>query len=55
MKFTADDLLVISDIVADIYTFKVLDISMNQSIDYLNNFTVLSDNKIISSLTINKM
>ncbi|CAD8094927.1 unnamed protein product [Paramecium primaurelia] len=55
LKLTADDLLIISDIISDIYSFKMLDISMNQSIDYMNNFTALSDNQTISSLTINKM
>jgi hypothetical protein len=52
---TADDLLIISDIVSDAYSFKTLDISNNQSIDYLNNFSPLADNKVIEALTINKM
>ncbi|CAD8123959.1 unnamed protein product [Paramecium sonneborni] len=55
LKLTADDLLILSDIISDIYSFKVLDISFNHSIDYMNNFEALIDNKEVKSLTINKI
>ncbi|CAD8212492.1 unnamed protein product [Paramecium pentaurelia] len=55
LKLTADDLLILSDIISDISSFKVLDISINNSIDYVNNFTALLDHKEVKSLTINKI
>ncbi|CAK69067.1 unnamed protein product (macronuclear) [Paramecium tetraurelia] len=55
LKLTADDLLILSDIISDISSFKVLDISLNDSIDYMNNFTALQDHKEVKSLTINKI
>ncbi|CAD8124625.1 unnamed protein product [Paramecium sonneborni] len=54
-QFTADDLLIITQIISECQSIKKLELSDNDSLDFMNNVIAYGENVKVESLSINKI